>query len=47
MDIDDVLLDGLVKITGQSKQSTAVARAVEKFVRRRRASEFGRMLREG
>ena len=47
VDIDDTVLAELAKITGQSKRSPAVAQAVEEFVKRRRASEFGRALREG
>lgn len=47
MDIDSKILDDLVKITGESKKSPAVAKAVEEFVRRKKARELGRMLREG
>jgi Arc/MetJ family transcription regulator len=47
VDIDDAILDELVTITGETKKSPAVAKAVEEFVKRRKAREFGRMLREG
>ncbi|MCP5518483.1 MAG: type II toxin-antitoxin system VapB family antitoxin [Verrucomicrobiales bacterium] len=47
VEIDDEIVDDLVKITGESKKSPAVAKAVEEFVKRRKAREFGRMLREG
>jgi Arc/MetJ family transcription regulator len=47
VDIDDSLLDDLSKITGEVKKSPAVAMAVAEYVKRARAKEFGRMLREG
>ncbi|MBM3833814.1 MAG: DUF2191 domain-containing protein [Verrucomicrobia bacterium] len=47
VDIDETVLDELVKLTGESKKSPAVSKAVVEFVRRKKASEFGRMLREG
>jgi len=47
VDIEDDVLNDLVRITGDSKKSPAVAKAVTDFVLRRKAREFGRMLREG
>lgn len=47
VDIDEATLDELLKITGQTKNSPAVAFAVRDFVNRKRAKDFGRMLREG
>ena len=47
VDIEDSVLEDLVRITGEGKKSPAVAKAVEEFVKRRKAREFGRMLREG
>jgi Arc/MetJ family transcription regulator len=47
VDIEDSVLEDLVRITGDSKKSPAVAKAVADFVSRRKAREFGRMLREG
>lgn len=47
VDLDESVVDDLVKITGERKKSPAVAKAVEEFVKRRKAREFGRMLREG
>ena len=47
VDIEDSVLEDLVRITGDSKKSPAVAKAVADFVQRRKAREFGRMLREG
>lgn len=47
VDIDDSVLDDLMKITGENKKSPAVSKAVEEFVKRKKAAEFGTMLREG
>jgi metal-responsive CopG/Arc/MetJ family transcriptional regulator len=47
VDIEESLLDDLVKVTGETKRSPAVAKAVEEFVKRKKARELGRMLREG
>jgi Arc/MetJ family transcription regulator len=47
VDIDDATLDELLRITGETKKSPAISKAVEEFVNRKRAREFGRMLREG
>ncbi|MCP5524659.1 MAG: type II toxin-antitoxin system VapB family antitoxin [Verrucomicrobiales bacterium] len=47
VDIDDQIMDDLVKLTGERKKSPAVAKAVDEFVKRRKAREFGRILREG
>ena len=40
-------LDELLKITGHKKNSPAVAFAVRDFINRKKARDFGRMLREG
>lgn len=47
VDIEDSVLSDLLKITGDKNKSPAVARAVTEFVRRKKAREFGRMIREG
>jgi len=47
IDIDDSILAEVEKITGEKKRSPAVARIVEEFVKRAKAREFGRQLREG
>lgn len=47
VDIDENVLNDAVRLTGESRKSPAIARAVEEFVKRRKAREFGRMLREG
>ena len=47
VEIDDSIVDDLMKITGEKMKSPAVNKAVEEFVKRKKAKEFGRMLREG
>ncbi|MFK7850142.1 MAG: type II toxin-antitoxin system VapB family antitoxin [Akkermansiaceae bacterium] len=46
VDIEEHILSDLMKITGDKNKSPAVARAVTEFVRRTRAKEFGRLIRE-
>jgi len=47
IDIDRSTLDELAVITGEKKMSPAVKKAVTEFVKRQKARQFGRMLREG
>jgi Arc/MetJ family transcription regulator len=47
IDIDEAVLADVEKITGEKKRSPAVAKIVEDFVKRTKAKEFGRRLREG
>ena len=47
VDIEDSILNELVAITGETKKSPAISLAVVEFVKRKRAREFGRLLREG
>jgi len=47
VDIDDTLMESLLRITGEKSKSPAVARAVDEFVKRTMAKEFGKMIREG
>ena len=47
VDIEEAILKDLARITGEKKKSPAVARAVSDFVMRKKAREFGRLLREG
>ena len=47
VDIDEALLAEVMELTGERQKSPALAKAVDEFVRRRRAREFGRMIREG
>lgn len=47
IDIEDDILAEVMAITGEKHKSPALAEAVRGFVRRQRAKEFGRMIREG
>ncbi len=47
VDIKDESLDELSRITGQDKKSPAVAFAVSEYIKREKAREFGKLLREG
>lgn len=47
VEIDEKIVEELTKITGIKKNSPAVAFAVRDFVNRKKAKDFGRMLREG
>lgn len=47
VDIEDQELAELLKITGKKTKSSAVASAVTEFLNRKKAREFGRLLREG
>ncbi len=47
IDIDEKALSIIQEMTGESKKSPAVSKAVHEFIRRRMAHEFGNMLMEG
>jgi Arc/MetJ family transcription regulator len=47
VDIDEKTIEELLKVTGLKKNSPAVAFAVRDFINRRKAKDFGRMLRDG
>jgi Arc/MetJ family transcription regulator len=47
VELDEDILQELLKVTGHKKSSPAVAFAVRDFVNRRKAKDFGKMLREG
>jgi len=47
VDIDEATLEDLSRITGESKKSPAIALAVGEYVKREKAREFGKLLREG
>jgi Arc/MetJ family transcription regulator len=47
VDIEEEVLNELVKLLGEKKKSPAVNKAVVEYVKRRKAQEFGRLLREG
>ncbi len=47
VDIPEQVLDDLLLLTGDTKRSPAVAKAVETYVRREKLREFGRLIRQG
>ena len=47
VELDEKTLGELLKVTGHKKNSPAVAFAVRDFINRKKARDFGRMLREG
>ncbi len=47
IEIDESILSDVQQMTGESKKSPAVSKAVVEFVRRRKAKEFGGLLMEG
>jgi len=47
VDIEEDILKEAMALTGEKNKSPALAKAVTEFVRRQRAKEFGRLIREG
>lgn len=47
VDIEERVLEEVMVLTGEKNKSPALAKAVTEFVRRQRAMEFGRLIREG
>ena len=47
IEIEKAVLEDLAAITGEKKMSPAVNKAVTEFVKRQKARQFGRLLREG
>ena len=47
VDIQDDTLAELLKFTGETKKNSAVNKVVVDYLNRRKAKEFGRLLREG
>lgn len=47
VDFEESELAELLKLTGETKKSSAVNKAVTEFLNRKKAKEFGRLLREG
>jgi len=47
VDIEANDLAELLKLTGEKKKSSAVNKVVTDFLNRKKAKEFGRLLREG
>jgi Arc/MetJ family transcription regulator len=46
VDIDEATLLDVLRITGERKKSSALSKAVAEFVKRKKAAEFGRLIRE-
>ncbi len=47
VDIDRASMEEVLRITGETKKSPAIAKAIREYLRRMKAKEFGRLLREG
>ncbi len=47
VDISEEVLSEVMELTGEKSKSASLAKAVTEFVRRKRAKEFGRLMREG
>ena len=47
VELDDATMGELLAATGERKKGPAVAQAVEEFLKRKKAREFGRLLMEG
>jgi Arc/MetJ family transcription regulator len=47
VEIDESVLKELLELLGEKKKSPAISKAVVEFVKRRKAQELGRLLREG
>ena len=46
VEIDENTLRDVLRITGERKKSTALSKAVAEFINRKKAAEFGRLIRE-
>lgn len=46
VEIDEATLSEVMALTGETQKSRALAKAIVEFTRRRRAKEFGRLIRE-
>ncbi len=47
VEIDEDTLREVMAMTGESSKGPAMTRALEEYVRRRKARDFGRLIREG
>jgi hypothetical protein len=47
VDLNEATLEQILKYTGGSKKSPAIAQVVNEFVRRQKAKEFGSLIMEG
>jgi hypothetical protein len=46
VEIDEPTLREVLRITGERKKSRALSKAVTEFIYRKKAAEFGRLIRE-
>ena len=47
VEIEESVLDELVQLMGEKKKSPAISKAIVEYVKRRKAQDLGRLLREG
>jgi hypothetical protein len=47
VDIAEKDLKELLKLTGEKKKSSAISKGISELIKRRKAAEFGRLMREG
>lgn len=47
VDISEEILSEVMELTGEKSKSASLSKAITEFVRRKRAKEFGRLMREG
>ncbi len=47
VEVEATVLTEVMALTGEKRKSPALAKAIVEFVRRQRAREFGRLIREG
>jgi hypothetical protein len=46
VDIDADSLESIMQLTGEKAKGPAITKAVHEYIRRRKLSEFGRLIRE-
>lgn len=47
VEVSDEILQEVMAMTGEKSKGASLARAVMEFVKRRKAREFGKLMREG
>jgi Arc/MetJ family transcription regulator len=47
VEVDQAILAKVMEITGENKKSSALSKAITEYVKRSKAREFGRLIREG
>lgn len=47
VEVSEDILNEVMQMTGEKSKSAALSKAINEFVRRRRAKDFGRLMREG